>query len=125
MRRHVSCSFEAELGGTTAVVLSVAVADEVPRVDEELLVTLDGQPLEVREVLDDHGARLHTVDRLGPGRLEVDYRATITGAAEPPPSARSISSATPAPAATARATGCSRWPEPTSDPSRARTSSTR
>ena len=85
MRRRVSCSFEAELGGTTSVVLSVAVADDVPRVDEELLVTLDGQPLELREVLEDHGARLHTAGSVGPGRLEVSYRATITGAAEPPP----------------------------------------
>ena len=36
-------------------------------------------------MLDDHGARLHTAGRLGPGRLEVAYRATIIGAAEPPP----------------------------------------
>ena len=85
MQRHVSCSFEAELGGTTDVVLSVAVADDVPRDDEQLLVALDGRPLEVQQVLDDHGVRLHTAGGLGPGRLDVSYRATISGAAEPPP----------------------------------------
>jgi transglutaminase-like putative cysteine protease len=85
MRRHVACSFEAELGSVADIVLSVAVADDIPRADEELLVSLDGRPLDALEVLEDHGARLHMAAGLGPGLLEVDYRVTITGRAEPEP----------------------------------------
>ena len=84
-QRHVSCHLEAEVESTADVVLSIATAADVPCADEELLVTLDGRPLEVREVLDDHGVRLHLPTRLGPGRLAVDYRATVTAPAPPPP----------------------------------------
>lgn len=85
MRRQVSCHLEAEVASAAAVALSIAVAADVPRIDEELVVALDGRPVEVREVLDHHDVRLHVPQHLGPGRLVVDYRATVTGLAPPPP----------------------------------------
>lgn len=68
----------------TDVALAVAVASEVGRTleHESLVVSLDGVPLSVREVPDDHGTRLHLVDGVGPGELVVAYEATVVGRAE-------------------------------------------
>lgn len=79
MDRSVSCRFDARIEGTADVVLSVAVADGVPRRDESLVATLDGEAVEVREVPDQHGTRLHLAPELGPGRLEVVYSASVSG----------------------------------------------
>lgn len=40
---------------------------------------MDGKALSARELVDDHGTRLHVVDGVGPGRLVVSYEATATG----------------------------------------------
>ena len=79
MDRSVSCRFDARIDGQADVVLSVAVADGVPRRSESLLVTLDGTEVAAREVQDQHGTRLHLVPALGPGHLEVVYAASVTG----------------------------------------------
>lgn len=79
MDRSVSCRFDARIDGTADVVVSVAVADGVPRSDESLVVTLDGTEVTAREVQDQHGTRLHLVPALGPGRLEVVYSASVSG----------------------------------------------
>lgn len=77
MHRSVSCRMEAVVGETTDVVLSVAVAQGPTLDDEALVVTLDGEALPVREVVDDHGTRLHLADAVRPGRLAVAYDATV------------------------------------------------
>ena len=77
--RSVSCRFDARIEGVADVVLSVAVAEGVPRSAESLDVTLDGTAVAVREVQDQHGTRLHLVPALGPGRLEVVYSASVSG----------------------------------------------
>jgi transglutaminase-like putative cysteine protease len=82
MRRSVSCRLEAAIAEPTDVVLSVAVAPGPGLDHEALLVTLDGAAVPVREVVDDHGTRLHLADGLRPGRLEVAYDATVSGAAD-------------------------------------------
>ncbi|MGN6695984.1 MAG: transglutaminase-like domain-containing protein [Aquihabitans sp.] len=79
MDRSVSCRFDARIDGTADVVVSVAVADGVPRRAESLAVTLDGAEVDVREVQDQHGTRLHLAPALGPGRLEVTYSASVSG----------------------------------------------
>lgn len=83
MQRYVSCRLDAAVGSTAEVVLSLAVASDVPRRDERLEVTLDGTPVEVHELVDAHGARLHRPVLAGPGRLQVAYAATVTGSAPP------------------------------------------
>lgn len=85
MQRSVSCRLGAEITGAADIVLAVAVASTATIAAESLIVTLDGHEVVVREVLDDHGGRLHRAAGLGSGRLEVDYRATVTGRADPPP----------------------------------------
>ena len=76
---------DAEITGTSDVVLSVAVAASNDVVDESLAVTLAGAPVAVREVVDHHGVRLHRADAIGPGRLEVAYRAVVDGRSAPAP----------------------------------------
>jgi len=63
----------------TDVALSVAVALGPTVAEERLTVMLDGEPLVAREVVDDHGTRVHLVDAIGPGRLTVEYGATVLG----------------------------------------------
>ena len=48
----------------------------------ELDVTLDGRPLQTRELAAPHAGRVHAVES-GAGRLVVDYAATVSGQAEP------------------------------------------
>lgn len=75
--RRVSAHIEAEVTDTACVALAVAVADvHVPAV-EQLDVTLDGEPVGVREIANDHGGRLHILDDVAPGHLEIDYAATV------------------------------------------------
>lgn len=76
---------DAEITGTSDVVLSVAVAATNRVVEESLVVTVGGADVAVREVVDDHGVRLHRIDHAGPGRLDVTYAATVDGRAEPAP----------------------------------------
>jgi transglutaminase-like putative cysteine protease len=79
MDRSLSCRFDARIEGTAGVVLSVAVAADAALASERLTVTLDGAAIAVREVIDQHGTRLHVAPSLGPGRLEVDYAASVAG----------------------------------------------
>lgn len=81
MRRLVTSSLTLDAGGDARLILAVAVASGHD-VDEEFSVTLDGEPIAATEIADAHGTRLHAVD-VGAGRVQVDYRATVTGRAEP------------------------------------------
>ncbi len=85
MDRSVSCRFDAELDGVSDVILSFAVADAAHLASESIAVTLGGSPIEVDELAEEHGTRLHTASSVGPGRIEVTYTASISGRAEPPP----------------------------------------
>lgn len=84
MQRSVSSSLELRLTGRTELVLSVAVAEGVDLASETLSVTLDGAPVEWREVVDRHGTRLHLFDS-GAGTMLVDYAAEVTGRHNPVP----------------------------------------
>ena len=63
---------------------SVAVADGAYDRSELLTVRHEDGPLDVTEIKTAHGGRMHRV--LAPaGRVVVDYHATVTGQADPPP----------------------------------------
>jgi transglutaminase-like putative cysteine protease len=79
----VSSRLEALVAEPTDVVLSVAVAKGPTLEHESLVVTLDGSPVAVRELVDDDGTRLHLADNVGPGVLVAAYEATVSGRAEP------------------------------------------
>jgi transglutaminase-like putative cysteine protease len=82
-KRHVTASLEAQLNGRSRLELQVALPD-VPglTVDERLSVLLDGEPVEAREVLSEHGTRVHVLDD-ATGWLSVSYAATVVGRGEP------------------------------------------
>ncbi len=65
------------------LVFAIAASEPYPVV-ESVAALRDGSPVPIREVSDAHGGRLHRVEA-DPGRLEVTYRATIEGEAEPLP----------------------------------------
>jgi transglutaminase-like putative cysteine protease len=65
-----------ELDAATELVLSVAIAST--NADEELGILQDGRPLAVREILDQHGTRLHVADAEA-GRVTVTYRVHQVG----------------------------------------------
>lgn len=80
LTRRVGASLELEVSDPTAFMLGIAVAREVPVYIEALTVSLDGMMLDVSEVDDEHGSRMHVFDT-APGTLRVDYAATVTGRA--------------------------------------------
>ncbi|HEU0102911.1 MAG TPA: transglutaminase family protein [Mycobacteriales bacterium] len=83
MLRTVSSSLTAEVLAPATVELQVAVAGPPPP-GELLRITLDGQELQPEELATDVGGRLHVL-HVGPGRLEVTYRAQVAGRSEPAP----------------------------------------
>ncbi|GEL95657.1 transglutaminase-like domain-containing protein [Cellulomonas composti] len=82
MQRDVSAHLTLTVESSATLVLAVAVAAG-HALDEALVVTLDGAPVQPREVPDEHGTRLHVLDAR-PGALVVDYRARVDGRAQLP-----------------------------------------
>jgi len=82
MKREVSSHITATITEPSELVLSIAVAVGTPLVDERLTATLDGAPLELREIVDAHGTRLHVVET-GTGEFDVTYHAVSDGYAPP------------------------------------------
>lgn len=83
--RTVSCSMTLDLTGRrTRVVAAISAAATVPLQSEALHVTVDGQEVEVTELADAHGTRLHQFTTDG-RRAEVYYSATTSGPAPAPP----------------------------------------
>ncbi len=83
MIREVGCRLELRVSGPARLALQIAVAGErAPAfaVAEQLDVTLDGRPLQPRELAAAHAGRVHVVDS-GAGRLVVGYAATVSGQA--------------------------------------------
>ncbi|MBC7723354.1 MAG: transglutaminase family protein [Burkholderiaceae bacterium] len=80
MLRNVSAHLELEIFGQTNMVLSLAVAQNNALNSEQLEISLDGRRIEPNEITDRHGTRLHQLvgER---GRMTIDYRAEISGAA--------------------------------------------
>jgi transglutaminase-like putative cysteine protease len=78
LERFVSAHLEVSVSEEADLVLAIAVADEYERVDEQLLVSVDGRNLEVAK----HG-QLHFVNNVKRGLLLIDYRATVVGVVPP------------------------------------------
>ena len=84
MQRTVSSHLDLELAGRTDMVFSIAVAESADLAEETISFVLDGEPLDTTVITDRHGTRLHRL-AAGGGSLVVDYRAVVTGHADPLP----------------------------------------
>ena len=77
MRRTVGAHLECDVVSPIDLVLSLAAASGPRVVEESLVVALDGVPVAVDEIPEDHGTRLHVAEGVAAGRLVVDYGASL------------------------------------------------
>ncbi|MFC8193220.1 transglutaminase family protein [Cellulomonas sp. NPDC057328] len=84
MLRSVACHLSLDVRQPLEMLLAVAVAEGPFERSEDLVVRTDDEPLDVEEIKLPHGGRMHRVWAPA-GRVVVDYRATVTGRAEPVP----------------------------------------
>lgn len=82
MQRQTSAELALTVAGNARMVLSIATHSSIETSDERLLVTLDGVEQPLTEIVDAYGARLHVLE-VTEGDVQVSYRATIVGTAEP------------------------------------------
>ncbi len=83
--RLVGATITGTVGAPSDLVLSVAVAADTPLSREDLTARVDGASVPAREVTGPHGTRLHVLEDVPAGELEVIYTATVTGAGDLPP----------------------------------------
>lgn len=75
---EVGCGLVFEVAEHATLALQVAVAATAGSVvEEQLSVTLGGEPVDARELGAGHGGRIHVV-ACGAGLLAVDYRAVVS-----------------------------------------------
>ncbi|MWV49330.1 transglutaminase [Rathayibacter sp. VKM Ac-2803] len=77
MKRDVSAHLTLDVAQPAMLVFSITVASAYGA-PETLSMSLDGRPVTPREVLDQHGTRLHVLEAER-GSLVVDYSASIDG----------------------------------------------
>jgi transglutaminase-like putative cysteine protease len=77
----LSAHLSLDVNTPDTLAFELAVSTQVAA-RETLTITLDGSPIEPREVPDHHGTRLHVV-RADVGRLVLDYSASVDGRAAP------------------------------------------
>ncbi|HEX4256264.1 MAG TPA: transglutaminase family protein [Streptosporangiaceae bacterium] len=83
-RRRGGCHLVIDVHQPAELVLQVAVAGQAGvTVAEDLVVTHDGQPVAPAEIAIAGEGRVHLL-RAAPGRVTVDYLATVEGHAAPP-----------------------------------------
>ncbi|MEZ3159320.1 transglutaminase family protein [Microbacterium sp. BWT-B31] len=81
MQRDVTSRIVLNVTESADLVFAIAVSGHYASRTEQVTATLDGGALEVAELADAHGTRLHRVGS-PPGELVVEYRATVVGAGE-------------------------------------------
>lgn len=78
MERHVSSRIVLNVTDPADLVFAIAVASGWAPNRESVTATLDGAPLDLREVTAAYGTRLHRVSA-GTGELVVEYGAVVAG----------------------------------------------
>ena len=85
LRRHVSGHLVLDVQQPLTMVLKLAVSQPPgAELDERLTITCDGDPLQASETAVPGEGRTHVLEAR-PGRLVIDYAATVTGQAAQPP----------------------------------------
>ncbi|WP_125131337.1 transglutaminase family protein [Microbacterium sp. 10M-3C3] len=82
MQRDVTSTVVLDVTEPADLVFAVAVSSLYAPAEEVCAATLDGAPVDIEELPDAHGTRLHRV-RPGRGRFELAYRARVAASAEP------------------------------------------
>jgi hypothetical protein len=85
LKRNVGAEIEVEVTEATVLDFQVAVA-RLPGIDvsESLAITFNGKAIEPREIVGEHGTRIHIV-RADKGTVNLSYSATVVGQADPAP----------------------------------------
>ncbi len=82
MKRDVTARIVLNVGETAVLVFAIAVSSGHAPTRETLSARLDGASVDPTELDDAHGGRLHRLTA-APGRLVVEYAATVEGEAAP------------------------------------------
>jgi len=82
MKRDVTSRIVLHVTENADLVFAIAVASSHAATAESITATLDGAPVDLREIPDTHGGRLHRLTA-GPGELIVAYSASVSDAAAP------------------------------------------
>lgn len=77
MQRRASSNVILHAKSDAQLILSVAIAD-ASNAQEKLVVRLNEEEIPVREVLDQHGTRLHLAD-VSAGRIAISYDVVVEG----------------------------------------------
>lgn len=83
--RLVAVHLVIDVASHADIVLGLAVADGPERASESLVIELDGVTVQPLPLHAPHGGRLHQLRGVDPGRLTVEYTATVVGQAPPMP----------------------------------------
>lgn len=82
MKRDVSARLALSVSEPALLIFAIAVSADYRPTTEEMVMTLDGTAVQVKELADMHGTRLHRVE-VGAGQFALDYFATIEGRLAP------------------------------------------
>ena len=82
VQRTLESTLKISLNGHATVVFSVAAHHLANLASEELVITGDGEPIPFTEAIDRAECRLHRIET-DASQIEVRYRATVDGVAEP------------------------------------------
>lgn len=77
LRARVGTKFAYGTNGVREALLSFAVSNAHDILEEEILIHAAGRQIEARELAGNHGTRLHLVEDVGDGWLEVTYSALV------------------------------------------------
>ncbi|KAA9130046.1 transglutaminase-like domain-containing protein [Microbacterium caowuchunii] len=84
MQRAVTAELDLDLGSAVDLIFQITAARSMPLTAEELTFRQGDHACTPTEIVDRSGTRLHRLTA-GPGPLEVRYRATLSGRADPAP----------------------------------------
>ncbi|CAN5312816.1 transglutaminase family protein [soil metagenome] len=85
VKRDVSAVLDVDITAATTLEFQIAVAPQPgAQVTEELSFTLNGKEIQAKELVGQHGNRIHKFEA-GEGKLLANYSATIIGQADPAP----------------------------------------
>ncbi|MEE6177928.1 transglutaminase-like domain-containing protein [Mycobacterium sp. 050134] len=83
--REIGAEIEVDIDAPTTLDFQVTVARQAGiDLRESLAIRLNGKDIEAREILGEHGTRIHTL-QADEGTVTLSYAATVVGEAEPAP----------------------------------------